>query len=115
MRRRDLFLIGGLLLLSLALFGLSCLRQSGTFVVVRVDGMEVGRYSLEADGVYPLNGGSNVLVIEDGCAYLSDANCPDKLCVKQGRVSRDGQVITCLPNRLTVTVYGEADGVDAYL
>ena len=27
-------------------------------------------------------------------------------CVKQGKIDQTGETITCLPNRLTVTVYG---------
>ncbi len=51
-------------------------------------------------------------MIENGTAYLSDANCPDKLCVHQGKISRTGEVITCLPNKLTVTVFGAEESVD---
>ena len=43
---------------------------------------------------------------------MDDANCPDKLCVKQGKISKDGETITCLPNKVTVTVYGEDDFVE---
>ena len=52
------------------------------------------------------------LVVENGKAYLSDANCPDKLCVHQGKISMTGETITCLPNKLTVTVYGAAESLD---
>ena len=83
-------------------------------VVVRIDGEDVARYSLYANGEYPLNGGSNILVIENGYAWLREANCPDSLCVKQGKISRTGQVITCLPNRLTVTVYGGEQEVELF-
>ena len=48
----------------------------------------------------------DTLVIESGEAWLSHADCPDSLCVKQGKIHANGQVITCLPNKLTVTVYG---------
>ena len=77
--------------------------------VVAVNGEKVAEYSLSENGTYPLNGGTNILVIEDGAAFLEEANCPDKLCVKQGRISRTGQCITCLPNRLTVTVEGAGE------
>ena len=88
-------------------------REAGGVAVVRVDGQETERHALSVDGVFPLNGGSNVLVIENGEAFLSEANCPDLLCVKQGKIRYTGQTITCLPNRLTVTVEGgESDGVD---
>ena len=88
-------------------------REAGGLAVVRVDGRVTERHSLAENGVYPLNGGSNILVIENGEAFLSEANCPDHLCVKMGRIRYNGQTITCLPNRLTVTVEGgESNGVD---
>ncbi len=110
----DALLIAFFLVLAAALYAvLNFGKASGAGVVVRVDGRETARYSLERDGVYELNGGTNILVIENGEAWLREANCPDKLCVKQGKIRISGQVITCLPNKLTVTVYGTKDGVDA--
>lgn len=110
----DACLIGGCLLLALVLyFWMGTNQESGTGVVVAVNGQEIARYSLNDTGVYELNGGSNILKIEGGKAWLTHANCPDSLCVKQGKIHGSGQVITCLPNKLTVTVYGKTDdGVD---
>ena len=110
----DLAVILGLLLLAGILYLLlNVNRPEGGVAVVRVNGVVTERHPLNEDGTFPLNGGSNILVIQDGKAWLSEADCPDKLCVKQGRIHYSGQVITCLPNRLTVTVEGgESDGVD---
>ena len=114
-QRADLVVIGSLLLLALILWlVLGAFRTEGGEVVVRVDGVETERHALTEDGIYPLNGGSNILVIADGRAWLTEANCPDLLCVKQGKIHYAGQSIICLPNRLSVTVEGgESDGVDA--
>ena len=88
-------------------------RTPGAWAVVRVEGREVARYSLSQNGVYPLNGGTNVLTVEDGTASVTEADCPDKICVEQGRVRYTGQCITCLPNKLTVTLEGgDAPAVD---
>ncbi|MBQ6273386.1 MAG: NusG domain II-containing protein [Oscillospiraceae bacterium] len=110
----DLSVILGLLLLAGILYLLlNVNRPEGGVAVVRVNGVVTERHPLNVDGSFPLNGGSNILVIQDGQAWLSEADCPDKLCVKQGRIHYSGQIITCLPNRLTVTVEGgESDGVD---
>ena len=110
----DLCVILALLLLSGVLFlALRLGREEGGVAVVRVDGRVTERHALSDSGVYPLNGGSNILVIENGEAFLSEADCPDLLCVKQGKIRYTGQTITCLPNRLTVTVEGgESNGVD---
>ncbi len=113
MKKRDLILIGAILLVAVAALALFALTgEEGAYVIVRVDGVQVARYALTQDGEYQLNGGTNTLCIQDGKAYLTYADCPDLLCVKQGRVSINGQTITCLPNKLTVTVYGADDGVD---
>lgn len=107
MTKKDLILIAAVLvLILLSLCLLPLFQKTGTYVVVRVDGVQVAQYSLKADGEYPLNGGTNTLRIEGGRAYLSDANCPDHLCMNMGAIEKTGQTITCLPNRLTVTVYG---------
>lgn len=113
MKKRDIILIASILVVAIAFFLIVELtKEEGAGVVVKVDGVEVAEYSLSKSGTYPLNGGTNILVIEDGRAYLSDANCPDKLCVHQGKISRTGEVITCLPNKLTVTVFGAKESVD---
>lgn len=112
-RRYDLLLIGVCLLLSLiCLFALRLFRVEGAYAAVEIDGKEVGRYSLSNDGEYPLNGGTNILVIRDGECYLSYADCPDKICVKKGGIRYRGQSIICLPNRVSVRVIGEEEGVD---
>lgn len=109
----DLILIGGLLLLALVCYLLFAGGKSeGSVAVVCVNGVETDRYPLVQNGRYPLNGGSNILIIENGYAWLEDADCPDKLCVRQGKVHLDGQVITCLPNKLTVTICADNSEVE---
>lgn len=113
---RDVCLILFLLLVSVTLyFLLSHNGEQGNKVIVAVNGVQSGEYSLSLDGEYSLNGGSNILVIKNGSAKVINANCPDKLCVKQGAIRYTGQCITCLPNKLTVTVYGGDDSVDIVL
>ena len=113
MKKNDLILIGSILLVIAIIFAATTLaKEEGAYVVVKVDGEEVGKYSLATDGEYELNGGTNILRIEGGKAYLTEANCPDHLCVKQGKIDETGETITCLPNKLTVTVYGADGDVD---
>ena len=115
--RRDLILVGVLLLAAVLLFCLTRGSQkqvSGAQAVVTVDGTEIGRYPLSEEGHFALNGGSNLLVIENGQAWVSEADCPDKVCMGMGRISRNGEFIACLPNRLIIVIEGgESSGVDA--
>ena len=99
--------VGILLLAALLLFALTRgTRESGAEAVVTVDGTEVGRYPLSKAGTFPLNGGTNILVIENGEAWVTEANCPDKICMGMGKISRNGEFIACLPNRLLIVVEG---------
>ena len=90
-RRNDLLLIGGIL--ATALIGLVlylALRVPGTTAVVLVDGKEVTRYPLDtpAQTTIQLEESSNKLVIRDGKAFITEANCPDRICVKHRGISQ---------------------------
>lgn len=111
---RDLILVAVLLVAALALFFGLRTRQArdtgtGAQAVVTVEGREIGRYPLKKNGTFPLNGGTNILVVENGEAWVSEANCPDKVCMGMGKISRNGEFIACLPNRLLVVVEGAAE------
>jgi hypothetical protein len=109
----DLILIAAFLLVSFAALAFSLIgRSEGATVTVEQNGEKVAEYPLDADGVYPLNGGTNLLVIEGGEVYMSEANCPDHTCIKTGRISFAGERIVCLPNRIAIIIEGEG-GVDA--
>ena len=104
-KRLDVIVI--LVLLSIALVAIGILlltRRDGEIVSVEIDGERVAEYSLSKNGEYPLNGGTNILVIEDGGAYMKWADCPDGICVRTGRVSSVGESIVCLPNRVVIIV-----------
>ena len=103
-----IFLVAGCLLLLWNNIG----AKEGSYVIVACNGEEVARYPLWGDVDYSLNGGTNHLEIKDGKVRMADANCPDKLCVKQGWVWYTGQCLTCLPNKINVTVVGGDDSVD---
>ena len=112
--RYDLILISAILLLSLIFLAVSLLtRVEGNQVEVSDHGVLVATYPLDREGEYKLGGGSNILVIKDGAAYVRDADCPGQQCVKTGRIRYVGENIICAYNEIIVTVIGESDdGVD---
>lgn len=73
-------------------------------VTVKVNGVIEGVYSLAQDQEIEINDGSNILVIKNGKADMTEADCPDKLCVKQKAVSKNHESIICLPNKVIVEV-----------
>ena len=84
-------------------------------VTVKVNGELKGTYSLAEDQTIEINGGTNILQIKNGKADMTEADCPDQLCVHQKAISRTGESIICLPNQVVVSVQGskesELDGI----
>ena len=103
----DIIVISMIIVVSLLIFlFISLTKKEGAFAVVEINGALTEEYPLSVDGVFYLNGGTNVLVIENGAAYLNYSNCPDHTCEKTGEIRYVGQTIVCLPNRLSVTIKG---------
>lgn len=76
-------------------------------VVMSVDGKVEREIVLSKDGDYGIvddNGAYNIINIKDGVAKMKDANCPDKLCMHQGHISKNGESIVCLPHGLIVEI-----------
>lgn len=50
--------------------------------------------------------GKTEIRIADRKVWVQTATCRHKLCKKQGRISRPGESIICLPNRIVITIKG---------
>jgi hypothetical protein len=72
------------------------------------------RIPLDRDGRYAVSGplGTAFVVVEDGGARMESAPCPLKICETMGPVTKSGQTILCLPNRISARVLGKVP-VDA--
>ena len=87
--------------------------EKGARITVTVDSVEYGTYDLSTDQTIPIQidgETANVLTIENGKAKMTDADCPDQLCVHQSAIDRTNETIVCLPHKVVVTVEGAADG-----
>ena len=118
LRKADLLLLAAALVFGAVLAAVLLLRSPGGTVQVRVAGAVTAGYPLDVDASYTItgaNGGTNLLVIEDGAARIEEASCPDGVCVHTGRIRRNGQSIVCLPNQVVVEIVSDTEnssGVD---
>lgn len=55
------------------------------------------------------DGGENLVEVRPGCIGIIYADCPDKLCVRQGFISGLGIPVVCLPNRLVIQIRPASD------
>ena len=103
--------------IALPLFSSSSADQSQA--IITVDGKTLKTVALDGHHeVIRVSGvtGYDVVEVADRRVRIVEADCPDKLCVNQGWISRAPQQIVCLPNRVVVRVVsGQASGVDAIM
>ena len=110
MKRKDFILFIILLIVCAVLFLVMFLmKKEGNRIIVQQNSEVILELSLEDDGTYLIEDGEflNELVIEDGVAYMKDANCKDLVCVHHAAISKVNETITCLPHKLIVYVAGE--------
>ena len=109
MKKNDFILIISVVVISVsALLFLNLTKDEVVGnIVVKVDGELFGTYDITSDMEIDINN-SNTLVIKDNKAYMKDATCSDKLCIKQKEISRDGESIICLPNKVVVTAESDS-------
>ena len=116
--KRDIMLIATLIIVCAAAFLIInfVVKKDGITAVVKVDGNIVYMLPLDKNAsvtVEGYQGGSNTVVIENGTVYTKDADCPDKLCEKTGKISKNGETIVCLPHRVVVEIQGGEGNVDS--
>lgn len=110
--KKDLLLIAILFMIAIiSILCLSFLPHSGKYAEVLVGSNPVYITPLSSNQTYTIDGvtGHNYLVIENNEAYLSDATCPDKLCVNMGKISKAGQSIICLPNEVVIRIVDDVN------
>ena len=108
-KKQDMILIAVVLGAAVLLFlGTKLMHKSPAEIVeVSVDGKVVETLDLAKDQeltIDGVSGGTNHLIIKDGEAWVSEASCPDKICVHQGKIHLDGEIIVCLPNKMTAQI-----------
>ncbi len=77
---------------------------------IEVDGVH-WVYPLDHDRVITVSGpiGPTVIVIEGGYAHVKESPCKAKICIATGEISKPGEWIICLPNKVFITVEGASE------
>lgn len=85
----------------------------GTYALSENNTITVEQYDSYGTEMPPLH--ENVVVIHDGTVHMESADCKNQVCVHTGEISRAGESIICLPNKVVVEITGstEEEGYDA--
>lgn len=114
--KKDSFIIIGIILFAVICYlVLQLFKTPGDFVVVMHQGVITEKYDLNIDTKVIISFEEdkyNILEIKNHRAYIIEATCPDKLCVKQHSISKTNETITCLPNQVVIKVISQNENID---
>lgn len=110
MKKKDLILIAAIFVIAGIFFGVHAIqgKTEHASVEIHVDGELYGTYELSKNQIINIQD-TNTLEIRDGEAKMKKADCPDQICVNQKAISKAGESIICLPNKVVVSVVGGAE------
>ncbi len=113
MKRFDLIIIIVLIVLVLVSFQFIKAYQnkdySEKYVQISVDGKKVKEIPLNDNETFTVKTefGTNVIKVENGKVHVHEADCPDKICIKDGYIDKPGEILVCLPNKVVVEIIGQ--------
>lgn len=106
-----IFVVVLLTILSLGFIKRQAFSNQSKFISIQVDGKEVKKIIFDEEIIgktIPINSeyGYNLIEIGDEKVRVIEADCPDKIDVRQGYISKIGETIVCLPNKMIVEIKG---------
>lgn len=110
MKKRDFILIIMIIFLAAVVWILTSVFNHGTGrqLLISVDNQEYGVYDLDENQVISI-GDTNECQIENGEVLMIFGDCPDKVCVHSAGISKSGQTIICMPNKIVLEIVGSED------
>lgn len=109
-RAGDFIIAAFVALLAAAIWLVPLLSGQGSVAIVSHDGKTVANIPLSE--THRIEVGGCVIRSDGGSIYVESADCPDSVCVRTGRISRPGESVICVPNRVSIKISG-VSGFDA--
>lgn len=105
MKKKDFLLILLILVIAGAVWSVNSLYNTGMGgkLCISVDNQEYGLFSLSENQVIAI-GDTNECQIKDGKVTMIYADCPDHVCVNSSAISKNGQTIICMPNKVVLEI-----------
>lgn len=105
---RELIIIAVILLLGVTAFILLfSLKNDGTTAIISVDGKSVAEIELTVsqNKTFSVSEAENITFeVNNGRIRVVDSDCPDKICCNTGFISKSGESIICMPNKMIVEI-----------
>ncbi|MDD8049569.1 MAG: NusG domain II-containing protein [Thomasclavelia sp.] len=83
------------------------------YVNVYVNNKLVNQYNLKINKTVKVNN-TNTFIISDKKVWMKESTCTNKICIHQGKISKNGEMIVCLPNEVILKITSDKeDNLDA--
>ena len=113
--KSDLIILLILGLIAIAAFVFFNRGEETGYAEIVYENEVIERLDLSKDGIYSPPGFDVTFEVKDGAVAFISSDCPDKICVNTGFISKRGQSAVCLPNRLTLRIAGGEGTADIYI
>lgn len=112
-KKGDFFIAAIVIVISLAGYFFTGFATFGEEkkVVIESEGEIFAEYPMTENIVVDVKGHNKVEITPEYVRVIY-ADCPDKIDVRQGKISSPGSLIVCAPNKMTVRITGESE-IDA--
>ncbi len=108
MKKKDLILIFVVILVIGLTFGINYFvnTKSGENIEIYVDNKLYKTYSIDDEEEIKIENkkGYNIVKIHDHGVEITDASCPDRVCIHSGFITKPSESIVCLPNKVHIKI-----------
>lgn len=106
-----ILIFAAVIVLCCGLFAVQVFSADGTVAVISINGVEYDRIDLSKvkesyDIEIETEWGCNTVHVEPGAISVTEADCPDHICVQRGAITQSGIPIICMPHRLIIEIEG---------
>ncbi len=84
-------------------------QKPGSFVKIESNGTLIFKIKITENRELNITGpvGNTHISIRDKSVRVIDSDCPEKICVKTGKIRNAGEFIVCVPNKVVVKIQGD--------
>ena len=108
MKKKDIFLVIGIIFVIIILFIVNNIKNNkkSEAIEIYINNKLYKSIPIDEDEDLKIEGefGYNYIKIHDNGVEITEASCPDKVCVESGFISKPSERIVCMHNKVVIKI-----------